>query len=72
MMQAWWMFVICSVIFVVVSLFTPRPTEERIRDLTWEKPTKIFAQGAIKKWDDPRLVALGLFILLATLYFIFR
>jgi len=72
MMQAWWMFVICSLIFVVVSLFTPRPTEERIRDLTWEKPTKIFAQGAIKKWDDPRLVALGLFILLATLYFIFR
>ncbi len=29
MMQAWWAFVICCVLFITISLFTPRPTLEQ-------------------------------------------
>lgn len=72
MMQAWWMFVICSIIFIVVSLCTPKPAAENIEALTWEKPTKIISQGPIKGINDPRLLALGLLLLLASLYYIFR
>jgi SSS family solute:Na+ symporter len=72
MMQAWWMFVICSVIFVIVSLSTPKPSEESIKNLTWEKPSKVLAQGKITSLSDPRLLALGLFILLVILYYIFH
>ncbi|MCI4445298.1 MAG: sodium:solute symporter [Candidatus Aminicenantes bacterium] len=72
MMQAWWMFVICSVIFVIVSLSTPKPAEESIKSLTWEKPSKVLAQGRITSLSDPRLLALGLLILLVILYYIFR
>src|SRR6202167_1588266 len=34
MMQAWWMFCICSVVFVIVSLLTPPPTPKQIDGLT--------------------------------------
>lgn len=30
MMQAWWKFVLCSVLFIVASYATPEPTEEQI------------------------------------------
>jgi SSS family solute:Na+ symporter len=72
MMQAWWMFVICSLIFVVVSLFTPKPSAESVTNLSWEKPTKVITQGGFQGLRDPRLIATGLFILLAALYFIFH
>jgi hypothetical protein len=66
------MFVICSLVFVLVSLCTPKPAPEKIKDLTWEKPTKIIFQGPIKRIDDPRFLALGLLLLLIALYYIFR
>jgi SSS family solute:Na+ symporter len=34
MMQAWWLFTICSLIFVGVSLITPRPEIAQLEDLT--------------------------------------
>jgi len=72
MMQAWWMFVICSVIYVIVSLCTPKPSEESIRELTWEKPSQVLAQGRIKGLADPRVVAAGLLLTLVILYIIFH
>jgi SSS family solute:Na+ symporter len=72
MMQAWWMFVICSLIFVVVSLCTPKPSAESIKDLTWEKPSQVLRQGSLQGLKDPRLLALGLLFILAILYFVFR
>ena len=35
MMQAWWLFCICSAVFVGVSLITPPPAKENIEGLTW-------------------------------------
>ncbi|MBC7363536.1 MAG: sodium/solute symporter [Candidatus Aminicenantes bacterium] len=72
MMQAWWMFVICSVIFVIVSLCTPKPSEESIRELTWEKPSRVFTQEKFQGLTDPRTIAVGLLIILMALYIIFR
>lgn len=72
MMQAWWMFVICSLIFVTVSLCTPKPSEENIKDLTWEKPIKVLTQGKIQGIKDPRVLAGGLLLILTILYIIFH
>lgn len=69
MMQAWWGFVICSVVFVIVSLMTPPPPPEKIEGLTWEHPWAVISQP--KKGDkiDPRTVAAALLAVLAALYF---
>jgi SSS family solute:Na+ symporter len=72
MMQAWWMFVICSVIFVIVSLCTPKPSEESIRDLTWEKPSHVLTQEKFQGLTDPRTIAAGLLMILVALYVVFR
>jgi len=72
MMQAWWMFVICSLIFVVVSLLTPRPAADKVEGLTWKSPRHIFDKGAYTGWSDPRVQAGLLFTLMVVLYFIFR
>jgi SSS family solute:Na+ symporter len=34
MMQAWWLFVICSLLFIGVSLFTARPDSSQLENLT--------------------------------------
>ena len=72
MMQAWWMFVICSLIFVTVSLLTPKPEAEKIEGLTWKSPRQIFAGKPGQGLSDPRLLAGLLFVLMVILYFIFR
>ena len=34
MMQAWWLFVICSIIFITVSLLTTKPESSQLENLT--------------------------------------
>jgi SSS family solute:Na+ symporter len=72
MMQAWWMFCICSVIFFVVSLFTPAPDPKAIEGLTWKSPLQVISQGKISGIMDPRVIAGGLLLLMIVLYFILR
>ncbi|HOW84600.1 MAG TPA: sodium:solute symporter [Candidatus Aminicenantes bacterium] len=72
MMQAWWMFCICSATFVAVSLLTPAPDREKIAELTWSSPKAVLARGRIQGWSDPRVLAGGLLALLVVLYYIFR
>jgi len=70
MMQAWWMFCFCSLVFVVVSLMTPKPAPKNIEGLTWDKPLRIFSQGSVTGIKDPRLLAgflLGIMIILYSL-----
>ncbi|MFH1300864.1 MAG: sodium:solute symporter, partial [Planctomycetota bacterium] len=40
MLQAWWLFVICSVVFVIVSLLTPPPTGDQMEMMYWKNPLK--------------------------------
>jgi len=72
MMQAWWMFCICSVIYVVVTLLTPAPAPESVDGLTWDNPLAAVTQERFKGIRDPRLIATVLAVTVAVLYYIFR
>jgi SSS family solute:Na+ symporter len=71
MMQAWWLFVICGVVYFVVSYTTPRPPQDIIDTYTWESPLAVIARGAFLGVRDVRLWAGILVLTLVVLYFIF-
>lgn len=72
MMQAWWLFVICTIFFVIISLLTPIPDPKNIEGLTWDNPIHVITKGKISGITDPRIIAGGLFLLMAILYYILR
>jgi SSS family solute:Na+ symporter len=72
MMQAWWMFCICSVIYVVVTFLTPAPAPGSVDGLTWSHPLAAVTQEPFKGLRDPRLIAAILAVTVAVLYYIFR
>ena len=72
MMQAWWMFCICSALFVIVSLLTPPPAPESIEGLTWEHPLAVIFGKKLEGVSDPRIIAGLLLATMAVLYYIFR
>jgi SSS family solute:Na+ symporter len=72
MMQAFYMTVICSIVFVVVSLLTPPPPREKIEGLTWESPFAALAQPWEKGRLDPRAVAAVLCLVMVVLYAVLR
>ena len=63
MMQAWWSFVLCGVLFVVVSYLTEPPNAEQ-KSYTFSKPDYI---PKIKKVSDHRII--GIMIILALIVF---
>jgi len=71
MMQAWWLFVICTVIYFVVSYNTPIPPREIIDNYTWENPVAVITMGEFKGIKDVRLWAGILALTLIVLYIIF-
>jgi SSS family solute:Na+ symporter len=72
MMQAWWVFCICSVLFVIVSLLTPAPAPEKIEGLTWENPLAVIFGKKVEGFFDPRILAGLLLATMAVLYCVFR
>jgi SSS family solute:Na+ symporter len=70
MMQAWWLFCICVVIYLVVSRLTPKPDPEIIQKYTWENPLAT-VRGKITKLTDVRVLVIVLIIFLIVLYTIF-
>jgi SSS family solute:Na+ symporter len=71
MMQAWWLFLICVVVYFVVSYFTPRPPPEIIETYTWESPIAVIARTEFKYFKDVRLWAGLLVLTLLVLYIVF-
>jgi SSS family solute:Na+ symporter len=71
MMQAWWLFVICAVVYFVVSYSTPRPPLEIIETYTWESPLAVITRGEFKGLKDVRLWSGFLVLTLVLLYIIF-
>ncbi|MDH3712077.1 MAG: sodium:glucose symporter, partial [Cyclobacteriaceae bacterium] len=71
LLLAWWGFVICSSVYVIVSLLTPKPDPEIVNQLTWGKPWEVLS-GKIKGWKDPRVLSVGLMIIFVLLYTLFR
>ena len=72
MMQAWWLFCICSVLFFVVSLTGPPPKPEQIEGLCWESPLAALSLGRFEAVKDPRLIAGVLVATMVALYAVFR
>jgi len=71
MMQAWWLFCICCVIYYVVSYLTPKPDSAVIVKCTWKTPLTVITEGGLKGFKDVRIQAGLLLLLMAVLYFIF-
>lgn len=71
MLQAWWLFVICSAVFVVVSLLTPAPDPQQVERYCWSHPLAAITEKKLTGPLDPRILAMFLIIIMATCYFIF-
>lgn len=71
LMQAVFLFIICTANFVVVSLLTPPPSPKAISTLTLEKPISFITKGKLTGYTDPRVLAGLLVVVLAILYLIF-
>ena len=71
MLQAWWLFVICTVIYFTVSYFTTPPSAEIIKNYTWENPLAVITKEKFEGLKDVRLWAAILVLTLAILYTIF-
>lgn len=68
MMQAWWGFCLCSVLYIAVSLATPPPSAEQVEGLVWKNPLACVLDGRWTGPADPRLLSLALAALMIVLY----
>lgn len=71
MMQAWWLFCICCVIYYIVSYLTPKPDPAVIAECTWKTPLAVITEGKIKGPGDVRILAGILLLVMVILYIIF-
>jgi SSS family solute:Na+ symporter len=71
MMQAWWLFCICSVVYFTISAFTPKPDAKAIEDCVWKNPMETIT-GKFTGVSDVRLWSGVLLIVMAILYTLFR
>ena len=67
MMQAWWLFVLSAIIYIIASLLNPAPTKEKTASCTLEFK---FPKGAVKD-NLPALFAGILFLIMLILYILF-
>jgi len=72
LMQAWWMFCVCCVIYFGVSLLTPAPAKENIQGLTWDNPLSVVFGRPLTSVRDPRVFAGLLLLTMTMLYYTFR
>ncbi|NOR54212.1 MAG: sodium/solute symporter, partial [Candidatus Aminicenantes bacterium] len=72
MMAGLILFIFCVVLYVIVSLLTPRPAEVQLTDLCWSKPSQAIMQGRITGPTDPRVMSGILVVIMIILYIIFH
>lgn len=70
MMQAWWLFCICVLIYIIVSMFTKAPDAEVVEKYSWKNPREILG-GKIKSINDVRVWTIILIIIMICLYVYF-
>ena len=70
MAQAIVLFIICNIIYWIISLFTPRPDKVVGEKYSWATPTA-WIKGKVQGWTDPRILVLFLALSMAVLYIIF-
>ena len=64
MMQAWWAFVICCLIFITISLITPKPSQAQA-SLTFSKSKYLTKNNT---YLDYRIIGIGVMLLLLILW----
>ncbi|MDR8393808.1 sodium:solute symporter [Aliifodinibius sp. S!AR15-10] len=72
MMQAWWLFVACSVIYVLTSLVTPEPDYDKIEDYTLSSPLAFLTSRVEEGGTRPLQFSLLLIVIMILLYITFR
>ena len=72
MMQAWWLFVLCTLFYVIVSLLTPPPARENLEGLTMTRPLSFLLDQKITTWYDARILSVVLIAVMVVLYVIFQ
>jgi len=70
MMQAFLLFVVCSLIYFTTSNFTPKPDKQQIEQYTWVHPLAAI-RGKITSFKDVRVWVMILLLLMIVLYIIF-
>jgi len=68
MMQAWWLFVTCSIIYITVSLATHPPDYVRIKKFTSESPIYLLKKEQHETWNLPLLLSIVLILFLILIY----
>jgi SSS family solute:Na+ symporter len=71
LMQAWWVFCFCSILFVLVSFATDPPKKDQIEGLTWERPFAVLRRSEPDGGIDPKWIAGTLLLFLLCLYYVF-
>ncbi len=71
MMQAWWLFVLCTIVYFMISYMTQRPPKEVTDNYTWESPLAVIMKDEFKGIKDARLWSGILILVLILLYMIF-
>ena len=66
------LFATCMVVYIGTSLATPAPTEEELEKMGWQSPWKELIEKKISGISDPRIAAIGLFVVMLILYYILR
>ncbi len=71
MMQAWWLFVLSSIIYVSASLLSPPPDYDRIECVTLSSPLVLLKKEKGEKINMPLLLSGVLVLVMILLYWLF-
>jgi len=68
MMMGLILLAMCIIVYVIVSLNTPAPTVEELKEMGWQSPLRSITSTKITGITDPRVVAGLLFVVMIILY----
>jgi len=68
MQVGWYLFLMSSAIYIIVSLMTPAPERSQTEGLCWNRPLDSLRGPLQGKITDPRVMAGGLFVIMVFLY----
>jgi SSS family solute:Na+ symporter len=68
MQVGWYLFLMSSAVYIVVSLMTPAPPKKKIDNLCWTRPLDAVRGKMEGTITDPRVMAAILFIIMGVLY----
>ncbi len=63
---------LCVAVYVAVSLLTPKPSEEHLTNLCWDRPFQVISHGQITGLTDSRMMTALLITIMIILYTIFH